>query len=119
MIKNVLLVGMGGAVGSMLRYSVQRFVNTTAIPYGTLLVNLTGCFLIGLFWGFFSKNSITPATGLLLMSGFCGGFTTFSAFTYEGVQMMQDNRWMLLAGYIGASVFGGLLATFTGYKLSN
>src|SRR5687767_14999762 len=119
MVKNFLLVGLGGAVGSILRYCVQRFVNTTAIPYGTLLVNLTGCFLIGLLWGLLSKNSITQSTGILLMSGFCGGFTTFSAFTYEGVQMMQDNRWILLAGYTGASVFGGLVATFTGYKLTN
>ncbi len=118
MIKNFLLVGFGGAVGSILRYSVQRFFNTS-IPYGTLMVNLAGCFLIGLFWGLVSKNSLAQSSSLLLMSGFCGGFTTFSAFTYEGVQMMHDNRWILLAGYIGASVFGGLLATFTGYKLTN
>ena len=119
MIKNFLLVGLGGAVGSVLRYSVQRFVNTATIPYGTLLVNLAGCFLIGLLWGLLNKNSISQSGGLLLMSGFCGGFTTFSAFTYEGVQMMQDNRWILLAVYISASVFGGLVATFTGYKLTS
>ena len=119
MIKNFLLVGIGGAVGSVLRYIVQRFANTTTIPYGTLLVNLAGCFLIGLLWGLLSKNSISQSSGLLLVSGFCGGFTTFSAFTYEGVQMIQDNRWILLAVYISASVFGGLVATFAGYKLTN
>jgi fluoride exporter len=119
MIKNILLVGLGGAAGSMLRFAVQRYANVPGIPYGTLIVNLTGCFLIGILWGLLSKNFITQATGILLMTGFCGGFTTFSAFTYEGVQMMQDNRWLLLAGYIGASIIGGLFATFAGYKLTS
>ena len=119
MIKNLLLIGLVGAVGSMLRYSVQHFLNSMTIPFGTLLVNITGCFLIGLLWGLLSKDSITQSAGLLLMGGFCGGFTTFSAFTYEGVQMMHDTRWILLACYVGASVFGGLLATFAGYKLTN
>ena len=119
MVKNFLLIGLGGAAGSMLRYAVQRFTNLPGFPYGTLLVNLTGCFLIGLLWGLLSKNSISQSTGLLLMGGFCGGFTTFSAFTLEGVQMMQDSRWLLFAVYITASVFGGLVATFSGYKLIN
>lgn len=120
MIKNFLLVGLGGAVGSMLRFAVQRLANTAGgFPFGTLLVNLAGCFFIGLLWGLLSRNLITQLTGLLLMTGFCGGFTTFSAFTYEGVQMMQDNRWLLLAGYTCASVFGGLLASFTGFKLTS
>lgn len=119
MVKNFLLIGLGGAAGSMLRYGIQRFTNVPSFPYGTLLVNLTGCFLIGVLWGLFAKNNISTTLGLLLMTGFCGGFTTFSAFTLEGVQMMQDNRWFLLAGYISASVFGGLIATFFGYKLIN
>ena len=119
MIRQILLVGLGGAVGSMLRYIVQRYANIPGLPYGTLLVNLAGCFLIGLFWGLLSKNSITQANAVLVMSGFCGGFTTFSAFTYEGVQMMQDNRWLLLTSYIAASVVGGLFATFAGYKLTS
>jgi fluoride exporter len=119
MMKQILLVGLGGAAGSMLRYIIQRYTNVPGLPYGTLLVNLAGCFLIGLFWGLLSKNSITQANAVLLMSGFCGGFTTFSAFTYEGVQMMQDNRWLLLTSYIAASVVGGLFATFAGYKLTS
>ena len=119
MLKNFLLVGLGGAVGSMVRYGVQRIANVPGFPYGTLLVNLCGCFLIGLLWGLLSRKSMPQMTGLLLMSGFCGGFTTFSAFTYEGVQMMQDNRLLLLVAYTSASVIGGLLATFSGYKLTN
>lgn len=119
MIKNLLLVGFGGAAGSMLRFAVQRFANAPGFPYGTLLVNLAGCFLIGLLWGLLTRNFISQITGVLLMSGFCGGFTTFSAFTYEGVQMMQDNRWLLLAVYTAASVIGGLIASFTGFKLTS
>ena len=119
MIKNFLLVGLGGAVGSMLRFILQRLVNTATIPYGTLLVNIAGCFLIGLLWGLTTRNSITQTTGLLLISGFCGGFTTFSAFSYDSVQMMQENRWLLLGGYIAISVIGGLLATLSGYKLTH
>lgn len=119
MVKSFLLIGLGGAAGSMLRYAIQRLANPPAFPYGTLLVNLSGCFIIGLLWGLLSKNSISQSTGLLLVGGFCGGFTTFSAFTLEGVKMMQDNRWLLFAFYITASVFGGLVATFSGYKLTN
>lgn len=119
MIKNFLMVGLGGAIGSILRYGVQQITNKPDFPYGTLAVNIGGCFLIGLLWGLISRSSITQMTGLLLMSGFCGGFTTFSAFTYEGIQMLQDNHWLLFAIYTGASVIGGLLATFSGYKLTN
>ena len=119
MLKNLLFVGLGGALGSMLRYTVQRFANEPVFPYGTLLVNITGCFFIGLLWGLLSRNSMAQVTGLLLMSGFCGGFTTFSAFTQEGVQMINDNRWIMLCVYTGASVIGGLLASFTGYKLTS
>jgi fluoride exporter len=119
MIKSLLLVGLGGAAGSMLRFAVQRYANIPGFPYGTLIVNLAGCFLIGIFWGLLSKNFITPVSALLLMTGFCGGFTTFSALTYEGVQMMQDNRWLLLISYIAASIVGGLFATFAGYKLTS
>ena len=118
MVKNFLLVGLGGAIGSMMRFGVQRIVNLPGLPYGTLLVNLCGCFLIGLLWGLLSRKTMSEMTGLLLMSGFCGGFTTFSAFTYEGVQMLQDNRFLLLAAYTSASVIGGLFATFSGYKLT-
>jgi fluoride exporter len=119
MLKNFLLIGLGGAAGSMLRYGVQRLANLPSFPYGTFLVNLFGCFIIGLLWGLLSKNSMSQTVGLLLMGGFCGGFTTFSAFTLEGVQMMQDSRWLLFTVYVTASVFGGLIATFSGYKLIN
>lgn len=117
MLNNILLVGLGGGIGSILRYLLQRTLNLS-FPYGTLLANITGCLLIGLLWGLFTKN-IDEQRRLLLVTGFCGGFTTFSSFTYEGVQMMMDNRWFSFAVYTALSVLLGLLATYFGYKLTN
>ncbi|MGZ5222136.1 MAG: fluoride efflux transporter CrcB [Flavisolibacter sp.] len=117
MFNNILLIGLGGGIGSMLRYLCQRSLNH-GFPYGTLLVNLAGCFIIGLAWGYFSKNMDSSAK-LFLMTGLCGGFTTFSAFTQEGVQMMMDNRWISFALYAGLSVAAGLLLTFLGFKLTH
>ena len=118
MINNILLVGLGGAVGSMLRYLCQRSLNAVSFPYGTLSVNILGCLIIGILWGLFTKH-IDERLRLLLVTGFCGGFTTFSSFTYEGVEMMMDNRWVNLAVYTSISVFAGLAATYFGYKLTS
>lgn len=113
----LLLVGLGGAAGSMLRYVVQRSLNTLHFPLGTLAVNIAGGFIIGLLWGYFTKGSLHDSGRLLLMSGFCGGFTTFSAFTQEAVQMLQQGKTTSFFIYVAASVAAALLATFAGYKL--
>lgn len=117
MFSNILLIGLGGAAGSILRYACQRFGNTS-FPYGTFLVNIAGCFLIGMIWGL-SVKGMDEERKLLLATGFCGGFTTFSAFTMEGVQMMAENRWLAFALYTGGSVVVGLLATFLGFKITH
>jgi CrcB protein len=117
MINNLLLVGAGGAAGSMLRYLCQRSFNTLMFPYGTLLVNIAGCFIVGLLAGIIAKNQLPDSLRLLFVAGFCGGFTTFSAFAYEGLQFMQKGQWLVLSAYISVSVFAGLLACFFGYKL--
>jgi CrcB protein len=117
MFTNILLVGAGGAAGSVLRYLCQRSLNLS-FPYGTLLVNILGCLLIGLLWGFFTK-SIDEQKRLLLVTGFCGGFTTFSSFTFEGVQMMMENRWLSFLAYTLTSVAAGLMATYLGYKMTS
>ncbi|MFN2458340.1 MAG: fluoride efflux transporter CrcB [Chitinophagaceae bacterium] len=116
---NVLLVGLGGALGSIIRYTLQRFNTGSVFPYGTLLVNLSGCLLIGILWGFWNRNNLNDESRTLLMTGFCGGFTTFSAFTLEAVQLIHQNKWLLLVGYISLSVIGGILMTFAGYKLTS
>lgn len=114
---NILLVGIGGAAGSILRYLLQRTLNVN-FPYGTLLVNIAGCLLIGLLWGLFTRH-VDEQRRLLLVTGFCGGFTTFSTFTYEGVEMLMENRWMTFLLYTFLSVVAGLAATYFGYKLTN
>ena len=121
MIKNFLIVGLGGAVGSMLRYAVQKIFQAqtaAAFPTGTLLVNITGCFLIGILWSLVSRSlTWNDEMKLLLMTGFCGGFTTFSAFTLEGIGLLKENRTVLFVIYLTASVVGGLLATFIGIRI--
>jgi len=121
MIKNFLIVGLGGAVGSMLRYAVQKFFQAqtaAAFPTGTLLVNIAGCFLIGILWSVVSRSlTWNDEMKLLLMTGFCGGFTTFSAFTLEGIGLLKENRTVLFVIYLTASVVGGLLATFIGIRI--
>ncbi|MDB5197559.1 MAG: putative fluoride ion transporter CrcB [Flaviaesturariibacter sp.] len=112
----LLLVGFGGAAGSILRYLCQRPLNTDGFPYGTLAVNIVGCLIIGILWAFFSRTNVQETTRLLLMTGFCGGFTTFSAFTYEGVQMLTQGRLIPFVLYTSISVIVGLVATFAGYK---
>jgi len=122
MIKNFLIVGLGGAVGSMLRYAVQKFFQLqtgATFPTGTLLVNIAGCFLIGILWSLVSRSfTWNDEMKLLLMTGFCGGFTTFSAFTLEGIGLLKENKMALFLIYLTASVVGGLLATFIGIRIA-
>ena len=119
MIKNFLLVGLGGAAGSMLRYFCLKWIgpfNPQSFPFGTLTVNCVGCLLIGLFYGIATKNSSFNAEiQLLVMTGFCGGFTTFSAFTQDGLLLLQQQRVTIFFLYFAASVILGLGATILGY----
>lgn len=116
--KTAILVALGGAAGSLLRYGCQRLFNQT-FPAGTLAVNLAGCFLIGILWALAVQKNMAKDMQLLLMTGFCGGFTTFSAFSQESLQLASSGRWLTMALYIVCSVAGGLLATAAGYKLIN
>ena len=117
MINALLLVGIGGAAGSMLRHVCQKYLNGS-LPYGTLLVNIAGCLFIGIIWGLLSRHG-DEQRKLLLATGFCGGFTTFSAFTQEGIQLMMEDRWLTFAFYTGLSVVAGLMATYLGFKLTS
>lgn len=122
MMTNILLVGLGGGLGSMARYLCQRWLSVSYphhFPWGTFAVNMAGCFLIGLFWGlsFRSFNS-NEQWKLFLMTGICGGFTTFSAFTLEGVGLIKEQRLALFFAYAAGSVLLGLLATYAGMKIA-
>lgn len=117
MFSNILLVAVGGACGTILRYLCQKGFNTS-YPYGTMGINLAGCFLIGLLWSYLTKNP-SDHLRLLLMTGLCGGFTTFSSFSHEGMVMIFENRWLEFFIYTSVSVVGGLTATYLGFKILN
>jgi len=121
MIKNILLVGLGGSIGSILRYVCQRWFSLNYphhFPWGTFVVNISGCLLIGIFWGLtFKSFTATENWKLFLMTGLCGGFTTFSAFTLESIGLLKEQRPGYFFSYVIGSVVLGLLATYAGMKL--
>ena len=121
MIRNILLVGLGGSLGSIARYLCQRWMLMTyphSFPFGTFAVNIAGCFLIGLFWGLsFKSFADNESWKLFLMTGLCGGFTTFSAFTLESIGLIKEQKTGLFLLYTGGSVIAGLLATYIGMKI--
>lgn len=122
MIKNILLVGLGGGIGSIARYFCQKWFAanfTSSFPWGTFTVNIIGCLAIGIFWGLIFKTvNSTESWKLFLMTGLCGGFTTFSAFTLESVGLLKEEKMALLFSYVAASVVIGLLATYIGIRLT-
>lgn len=118
MLRQLLLVALGGAIGSALRYFTALLLArhyTGSIPLATLAVNLVGCFLIGLLIGLCSDTSHLR---LLFITGFCGGFTTFSTFTAESYSMFREGAYGLALLYIAGSVLIGLLALWLGLSLS-
>lgn len=121
MLKNILLVGLGGGVGSIARYIVQRWLHNVYphhFPWGTFSVNIAGSFLIGLFWALsFKSFDSNEQWKLFLMTGLCGGFTTFSAFTLESIGLIREQRTGLFLAYAAGSLLLGLLATYAGMKL--
>ena len=118
MIRTLLLVGTGGFLGSISRYLSSRFLQNifpSAFPFGTFVVNITGCFLIGLIYGFSERSSLlTPGWKMFLAVGFCGGFTTFSTFANENLALIRDGEFFYFLVYTGLSVFLGIAATFLG-----
>tara|TARA_R110001592_G_scaffold101582_3_gene287419 strand:- start:371 stop:745 length:375 start_codon:yes stop_codon:yes gene_type:complete len=122
MIKNALIVALGGAVGSALRYVIQHTIHSkypNLFPYGTFVVNIAGCLLIGLLMGWATQEKLfSPQINLLLIAGFCGGFTTFSTFAYEGNTLLLESKPLQALLYIAASVVVGMVAAYLGYKLT-
>ena len=117
MIRNLLLVALGGAIGAVLRYLIYSF--NTSFPWGTFIVNILGSLLIGFLVGFVSKGVLSPEMKLLLVTGFCGGFTTFSTFANESFGMMKAGDALLMALYIAASVIVSIMAVWSGMMLSS
>lgn len=120
--KQVLFVGIGGAAGSMLRYFtnvVTMKYYAASFPLATFIVNVTGCFIAGLIFGLITQET-TEAQNLkiLLITGFCGGFTTFSAFALENVRLMNSGNTTIAIVYTVGSVLTGLLAVWIGLLIT-
>jgi CrcB protein len=118
--KTLLLVGLGGGLGSMLRYLVTCFVASriTRFPaiWGTFAVNFTGCLLIGIAIGLSERYAwFSPQMRWFVATGICGGYTTFSAFAYENINLMRNGNYVMSLVYILTSVIVCFIATFIGY----
>ena len=118
MIRDIVIVGIGSGIGGICRYLISLAMNhgSSGFPWGTFAVNVAGCLLIGTLWGVTSRlQSFSPAFSLFLMVGFCGGFTTFSTFSKEGLTMLQANNYLLFSLYAIGSVVLGFMAVALGY----
>jgi CrcB protein len=118
--KQLILVFVGGGFGSVLRFIIGKWLNNseTGIPYGTFAANIIGSLLIGIILGLAAKNeTLSQSQTLLLATGFCGGFTTFSTFAYENHVFLKSGDFTSFAMYTIASFVIGFLAVFTGMYL--
>ena len=118
--KIILAIGTGSFIGGILRYLLSQFIQTkfvSTFPFGTLGVNIIGCFLIGLLFGLTDRGNLTQEWRLFLATGLIGGFTTFSAFSNETVGLLRDGQFWYATVYITVSIFVGLLVTFIGIAI--
>ncbi len=118
MLRNFLLIGLGGALGSMLRFGASLLIGSKTFPLATFLINITGSFIIGVVIAYSLKHaSFSDNWKLFLATGLCGGFTTFSAFSFENMQLFENGKFGLLAIYITGSLLLGIAAVWAGFKL--
>jgi fluoride exporter len=117
------LIAIFGAAGTLLRYSLQGVVQVgtgSTFPWGTLLINLTGCFLLGLIGQMtLNRMMISPDWRVAITVGFFGGYTTFSSFGWETAKMLEEGEWLPATSYVAASVVIGLLLSVAGIRLAN
>lgn len=116
-----ILVGLGGGVGAVLRVALQGVVQpqNSLFPWGTWVVNVSGCLAIGFLMALFTgPYVIRPEYRMGIVWGVLGGYTTFSSFSWEAMQLMEQRQWGLALLYVGSSAIVGLLATFVGIRLS-
>lgn len=122
MLKNIVLVGLGGAIGSILRYLSSVLVDRycqSLFPWATWIINIAGCFIIGLLLGFLERQQLaSPDVRLLIVTGFCGGYTTFSTFAAENFNLLQGGQTGIALLYITTSVTIGILAVWLGLSLA-
>ena len=116
--KTVIIVFTGSGIGGVARFAVQSWVASLdqfVFPLGTFIVNLTGCFLIGLFYALGERGSLlTPEWRIALTTGFCGGFTTFSTFAFENMNLLRTGDYVYFVLYILLSILLGITGVFLG-----
>lgn len=117
-----MMIAVGGAVGSVLRYIISKWLNEQGsgdFPWGTFVVNVVGCLIIGLVYAIEEKTGgMEPQLKLFLTVGLCGGFTTFSTFCNESFLLLRHDQLFLAALYAAASLFAGILAVYIGMRIA-
>jgi CrcB protein len=120
-----LWVAIGGALGSVMRFGLNGLISARfgeTFPWGTLVINVTGSFLIGIFAAFSDPDGrtlISPGARQFLMVGICGGYTTFSSFSLQTLRLAQDGEWLYAGGNVILSVVLCLVAVWLGYLLGS
>jgi CrcB protein len=117
MLRELLLVGLGGATGSMLRFAISFLIRANGFPLATLVINITGSFLLGIVIAFSEKNVAADPWKYLLAIGLCGGFTTFSTFSMESLELIKQQQYFLLITYLLTSILFGIAAVWAGHLL--
>lgn len=120
MIKNLILVFIGGGLGSSLRYIISKYLNASSLlPYGTFLVNILGSLILGVVLGYAIRtNTLNNPSNLILGVGFCGGFTTFSTFSFENYSLIRSGDYLSFSVYFFGSLILGILAVLVGILIS-
>ena len=120
MFREIVAVFVGGGIGSIIRYLITKvsFFSSNSFPYSTFISNIIGCFILGLALTYFMKNDSQNSTIFIFIAvGFCGGFTTFSTFSSEGLELINNGNLITFILYTFASIFLGIVGVYLGASI--